>query len=64
MEKREYHWGNIIPHVEPYSRAVAVDVIVMGRSDKPDIDYRFVDDTRYLRANIIIFNFLQKSIFS
>jgi haloalkane dehalogenase len=47
-----YLWRNIIPHVEPYGRAIAVDLIGMGRSDKPDIDYRFVDHAKYLQAFI------------
>ena len=47
-----YLWRNIIPYVEPYGRAIAVDLIGMGKSDKPDIDYRFVDHARYLESFI------------
>jgi haloalkane dehalogenase len=47
-----YLWRNIIPYVEPYGRVIAVDLIGMGRSDKPDIDYRFVDHAKYLEAFI------------
>jgi haloalkane dehalogenase len=47
-----YLWRNIIPHVEPYGRVIAVDLIGMGKSDKPDIGYRFVDHSRYLEAFI------------
>src|ERR671919_865025 len=47
-----YLWRNIIPYVEPYGRAIAVDLIGMGRSDKPDIDYRFVDHAKYLESFI------------
>jgi haloalkane dehalogenase len=43
-----YLWRNIIPYMEPYGRAIAVDLIGMGKSDKPDIDYRFVDHAKYL----------------
>ena len=43
-----YLWRNIIPYVEPHGRAIAVDLIGMGKSDKPDIGYRFVDHTKYL----------------
>jgi haloalkane dehalogenase len=43
-----YLWRNIISYVEPYGRAIAVDLIGMGKSDKPDIDYRFVDHAKYL----------------
>ena len=45
-----YLWRNVIPHVSPVGRAVAVDLIGMGRSDKPDIDYRFFDHLEYLEA--------------
>jgi haloalkane dehalogenase len=47
-----YLWRNIIPHVEPYGRVIAVDLVGMGKSDKPDIGYRFVDHSRYLEAFI------------
>jgi haloalkane dehalogenase len=47
-----YLWRNIIPQVEPYGRAIAVDLIGMGKSDKPDIDYRFVDHAKYIQAFI------------
>jgi haloalkane dehalogenase len=47
-----YLWRNIIPYLEPHGRAVAVDLIGMGLSDKPDIDYRFVDHAKYLEAFI------------
>lgn len=47
-----YLWRNIIPHVTPVSRAVAVDLIGMGKSDKPDIEYRFLEHSRYLESFI------------
>jgi haloalkane dehalogenase len=47
-----YLWRNIIPYVKTYGRAIAIDLIGMGRSDKPDIDYRFVDYAKYLQAFI------------
>jgi haloalkane dehalogenase len=43
-----YLWRNIIPHVAKLGRCVAPDLIGMGKSDKPDIPYRFVDHARYL----------------
>ncbi len=43
-----YLWRNIIPHVTPRSRAVALDLVGMGKSDKPDIEYRFFDHVRYV----------------
>jgi haloalkane dehalogenase len=32
-----YLWRNIIPHIKPLGRVIAVDLIGMGKSDKPDI---------------------------
>lgn len=43
-----YLWRNVIPHVSEQGRAIAMDLIGMGQSGKPDIDYRFVDHYRYL----------------
>jgi haloalkane dehalogenase len=43
-----YLWRNVIPHVAPSARCIAPDLIGMGRSDKPDISYRFVDHAKYL----------------
>ncbi|WP_067841784.1 haloalkane dehalogenase [Nocardia lijiangensis] len=43
-------WRNVIPHVAGQARALAPDLIGMGASGKPDIDYRFVDHARYLDA--------------
>jgi haloalkane dehalogenase len=47
-------WRNVIPHLEPYGRCLAPDLIGMGDSDKlsesgPD-SYRFVEHRRYLDA--------------
>ena len=41
-------WRNIIPHVAQVARCIAPDLIGFGRSGKPDIDYRFRDQARYL----------------
>src|SRR5437867_2360106 len=43
-----YLWRNVIPHVRSVGRCIAPDLIGMGRSDKPDIGYRFVDHARYI----------------
>ncbi len=43
-----YLWRNVIPYAVPHGRAIAVDLIGMGRSDKPDLDYRFFDHAEYL----------------
>lgn len=46
-----YLWRNIIPHVEPYARCLAPDLVGFGNSGSaPDGSYRFVDHRRYLDA--------------
>jgi haloalkane dehalogenase len=47
-----YLWRNVIPHVAPKARCIAIDLIGMGRSDKPESEYRFADHARYLEAAI------------
>jgi len=47
-----YLWRNVIPHVSGAARCIAPDLIGMGRSAKPDIDYRFFEHARYLEAFI------------
>jgi haloalkane dehalogenase len=43
-----YVWRNVIPHLSPLGRCIAPDLIGMGRSGKPEIEYRFVDHIRYV----------------
>src|SRR5215475_11312117 len=49
-----YLWRNVVPHLEPYGRCIAPDLIGMGDSDKlPESGpgaYRFVEHRRYLDA--------------
>lgn len=47
-----YIWRNIIPHVSPYARAIAVDLIGFGKSAKPDIAYGFDDSYAHLEGFI------------
>ena len=47
-----YLWRNVMPHVVPFARAIAPDLIGMGRSDKPDLAYRFFDHVRYVEGFI------------
>ena len=47
-----YLWRNVIPYVKDHGAAVAVDLIGMGKSDKPDIDYTYQDHYRYLEGFI------------
>lgn len=44
-----YLWRNVIPHVEPYARCLAPDLVGMGSSGAaPDGSYRFVDHRQYV----------------
>lgn len=47
-----YLWRNIIPYLIPHARCIAVDLIGMGKSAKPNIDYRFFDHVKYLNGFI------------
>jgi len=47
-----YLWRNVIPFVTDDYRAIAVDLIGMGKSDKPDLEYTYQDHKRYLDAFI------------
>jgi haloalkane dehalogenase len=43
-----YLWRNIIPYVTGLGRCIAPDLIGFGKSDKPDMEYRFFDHARYV----------------
>ena len=47
-----YLWRNIIPHLSGQGRCIAPDLIGMGKSDHPDIPYRYDDQYRYLSGFI------------
>lgn len=42
-----YLWRNVLPIAAKGNRAIAVDLIGMGKSDKPDISYNLNDQIRY-----------------
>lgn len=44
-----YVWRNIMPHVAGLARTIALDLIGFGKSDKPDIPYRFFGDVHLCR---------------
>lgn len=48
MPTSSYAWRNIIPMLSDQARCIAPDLIGMGRSDKPDIDYRIFDHIAYI----------------
>lgn len=43
-----YLWRNVIPFVTPVGRAVAMDLVGFGKSDKPDIGYTLQDHQLYV----------------
>jgi len=47
-----YLWRNVIPPVAAHARCIAPDLIGFGKSDRPDIGYRFLDHYRYLEGFI------------
>jgi len=47
-----YLWRNIIPYLQPNARCIALDLIGMGKSDKPDIAYTFEDHYNYVEKFI------------
>ncbi len=47
-----YLWRHIIAALSPNMRCVAPDLIGMGLSDKPDIEYRVFDHIQYIDAFI------------
>ncbi len=51
-----YLWRNVIPHVAGHGRCIAVDLIGMGRSGKPQIAYRLADHIAFIDAFIDALN--------
>lgn len=47
-----YLWRNIIPYVAPLGRCIALDLIGMGKSDKPEIAYTIEDHIKYVEKFI------------
>jgi len=47
-----YLWRNIIPYLTTHGRCIAPDLIGMGKSDKPQLTYRFSDHYNYVNAFI------------
>jgi haloalkane dehalogenase len=52
MPTSSYLWRNIIPFVAPLGRCIAVDLIGMGKSDKPEIAYTIEDHIKYIEKFI------------
>ncbi len=47
-----YLWRNIIPYLVPHGRCIALDLIGMGKSDQPNLDYTFFDHSKYVEGFI------------
>ena len=47
-----YLWRNVLPYLSGQGRAIALDHIGMGKSDKPDIEYGFKSTSEYLEGFI------------
>ncbi len=45
-----YLWRNILLHVADTHRVIAPDLIGMGQSSKPDIDYKYADHAAHLHG--------------
>jgi haloalkane dehalogenase len=45
-----YMWRNVIPTLSKSARVLAVDMLGMGRSDKPEVGYTYFDHLRYLTS--------------
>jgi len=47
-----YLWRNIMPKVSNYGRTIAIDLVGMGYSDKPNINYSYEDHAKYFKGFI------------
>ena len=47
-----YLWRNVIPYLIPHGRCIALDLIGMGKSEKPQLDYRFADHVKFVEGFI------------
>lgn len=57
-----YLWRNVMPYITPQGRAIAVDLIGMGQSDKPDISYTFEEQYHYFSAFVDALNVNQVTL--
>jgi haloalkane dehalogenase len=62
MPTSSYLWRNIIPYVAPLGRCIAVDLIGMGKSDKPDIAYTIEEHIKYIDKFIETMKFKRLTI--
>lgn len=50
MPTSSYLWRHVIEQIAPQAHCIAVDLIGMGQSDRPDIDYRVFDHIDYFNG--------------
>lgn len=51
-----YVWRNVIPHLAPLGRCIAPDLIGLGQSDKPAIEYTVFEHIQYIEKFIEALN--------
>jgi haloalkane dehalogenase len=56
MPTSSYLWRNILPELSPHAHCVAVDMMGMGLSDQPDIEYSVFDHIQHLEQFIANLN--------
>lgn len=56
MPTSSYVWRNVIPHLATLGRCIAPDLIGMGKSEKPDIQYSIFDHIKYVEKFIETLN--------
>lgn len=56
MPTSSYLWRNIIPILSDQALCIAPDLIGMGKSDKPDIEYRIFDHIDYINTFLATLN--------
>lgn len=56
MPTSSYVWRNVIPHLAKLGRCIAPDLIGMGKSDKPSIEYTIFDHIKYIEKFIETLN--------
>ena len=62
MPTSSYIWRNIMPSLAPLGRCIALDLIGMGKSDKPDIAYTVEDHILYVEKFIEAMNLKRLTI--
>lgn len=57
-----YVWRNIIPHIASLGRCIAPDLMGMGKSERPDIEYSIFDHIKYIDKFIETLNLKRVTI--